>query len=752
MAIYSSRIIKNDFNKTVDKNELEDNEQISDSIEDYEDDTGIHIIDKEDSLDELEDENDKWQSMTYYQRKMSDEKSLELFGKTNKERYEDNKSALLKIKESFNDDATLSNIEIAKNYSNDSGTLIMYPTETYEDLNNLWNDWNLMVYNQRYESDERCREIFGCTNKELYNKCKSEFLKNDDKEDLNINTYKDITQSTMDTKKILDESTKYDLGKMYLEKSKTVYDNIYEDLIVKNQMQYILNKIDSEEALSIDLINDLPYFTPEEMEDMGVFSNNNYYGEYSDNKYINDKMTTASWFDEYKLISKGIIPENSINMIKDWMFKLKKLYSDFDQIKESNIKSKINSRKQSILELGWNPEINFNPYTRKMSSEKLKSSIREMYNKNKIYDISNIEYSINEASNENNDKFPIYVVLSFTNSTFGKGIQKFTNGIYSHASISLDSKLDKMYSYNLDLKGGGFKVENLKNYIKKEKNTIICVYAIFVDKLKYSKIKYKLDYYISNINNTKYSILNIFGILMNKPMVIDNDMVCSQFVDSIFKFINIDISGKNSSLVTPNDIYLNSKNNLYKIYEDRADKYKYRDIDNKVKGFLSNNVHKKINEESYIYENYIKPYETLLEVKDIPVQFDKDGNMFIKNIKNIDFESEYSKSHKLLLSYEKNNNLEGIKYELSKLWFMNILLEKKIYNSKESDKNKYHKVRARILNDFSKYLKLINSLDNNFNFTEYYENTPFSDSVYKVNKHTLKYSVDLAKDISKLFI
>ena len=101
----------------------------------------------------------------------------------------------------------------------------------------------------------------------------------------------------------------------------------------------------------------------------------------------------------------------------------------------------------------------------------------------------------------------------------------------------------------------------------------------------------------------------------------------------------------------------------------------------------------------------------------------------------------------MLVSYEKTNNIEGMKYELCKLWFMNTLLEKKIYNNKKDDKTKYHKARAKILNDFNYYLKYICKHDKDFNFTEYYNNTPFSDAATKIDKHTLKYGVRLIKSI-----
>ncbi|MCK9198935.1 MAG: hypothetical protein M0P49_04965, partial [Bacilli bacterium] len=58
-----------------------------------------------------------------------------------------------------------------------------------------------------------------------------------------------------------------------------------------------------------------------------------------------------------------------------------------------------------------------------------------------------------------------------------------------------------------------------------------------------------------------------------------------------------------------------------------------------------------------------------------------------------------------------------------------------------------HKARAKILNDFNKYLKVVLKDDVEFNFTEYYNDSPFSDATTKINASTLKYSGDLIKSI-----
>jgi protein tyrosine phosphatase len=95
----------------------------------------------------------------------------------------------------------------------------------------------------------------------------------------------------------------------------------------------------------------------------------------------------------------------------------------------------------------------------------------------------------------------------------------------------------------------------------------------------------------------------------------------------------------------------------------------------------------------------------------------------------------------LLKQYEEANNIDGIKYELAKLWYMNTLLEDKIKNSKGSEKQEYTKTRTRILNDFNKYLKIVLKEDKKFNFNRYYKNTPYGDDRVRIRNSTLKYGL-----------
>ena len=142
------------------------------------------------------------------------------------------------------------------------------------------------------------------------------------------------------------------------------------------------------------------------------------------------------------------------------------------------------------------------------------------------------------------------------------------------------------------------------------------------------------------------------------------------------------------------------------------------------------------------------------EAKEFPVQFDKEGNLLLKNVKKLDYGAEYSKSHKLLRQYEKYNNLEGMKYELSKLWMMLCLIEEKIHdkNVKEAKIDELHKHKASITNDFKHFLDKVMEIDPEFNFGAYYDDSPFSSATIKVNYTTMAFVADIAKKFVRSLI
>ena len=136
------------------------------------------------------------------------------------------------------------------------------------------------------------------------------------------------------------------------------------------------------------------------------------------------------------------------------------------------------------------------------------------------------------------------------------------------------------------------------------------------------------------------------------------------------------------------------------------------------------------------------------EAREFPVEFNKNGDLILR-VKNVDYEEEYQKAHKLLKEYDSRNNIDGMKYEVARLWYINNNLEAKIYSSKKDSRSKEVRLRSRVLSDFNKYLSIILREEKNFNFTEYFERSPYSDKAIKIHSSTLDYTIDYIKKLLK---
>ena len=256
-----------------------------------------------------------------------------------------------------------------------------------------------------------------------------------------------------------------------------------------------------------------------------------------------------------------------------------------------------------------------------------------------------------------------------------------------------------------------------------------------------------------------------------------------------FKKINMFISDKPSGLVTPKDIYTSKSKYIYKIYEDNITKYNNKKVDNLIGKLINSNAResKDIISESVliesvsdeitldkllvldknikylsednktIYNLHLKEKINIYyynEVTSPIVKFDNEGNLIMRSLKKINFESEYNKSHKLLNIYKKEGDIEAIKYEISRLWYINSLIEAKIYvNSSDKKENiELKNTRARILNDFNTFLKIVVAKEKDFNFDKYYNDTPFSNNAIIIDKNSIKYGTKMVKDIIKTLL
>lgn len=692
-------------------------------IERYEDDSMINMVkDNIDSVSDLKAEYDRYLDQSFKKRRNADDMSLMISGETNPERFERQMNELLKENAEEEEPNKLKDedrIENAKQWCIDSNIQMVYPTDELDKQYQLYLD---QEKDSRRRADWKCMELFGMNNIDLYNELKKA-EENDDKEyaqDIdNYNLTRLYTGSvTSDTNSVSTSDEPITETVMRKRRDRKILERIHENLNRTYKWEFIY----------------APYFSPKEIFELE--------GCYSDD--VEDKANEI--FVEYVNYYNGY--NNNFNII-EWKEYLSELSMKLEYC--DNIEDK-NRYKQSMLKLGWNPEIQLNTTNMSKAKNRLENIINESYKNVLFLDLTSLStdntgFDVVQEAQKRNIK-AIHVVLVRGDSFFSDIIASYTHGEFSHSAICLDNDFDRLYSFNAmheSNPAGGMSLESIKDYPKENR---LAVFTFFVSEEDYVRISDLVQDMLTNIKNTSYSYLNALTMpFKNINLNRDESLICSQFVDKLLKLARIDITKIDSSKVTPSYLYdVSIKNSkVYKIFDDVVKKFDFKKatsmvnrLSRKAKPVVENVIDK-------IQAQY--EYATISEARKLPIEFNNDGDVLLTN-PFVDFDAEYFNSHKLLKQYEKTNNINGMKYELARLYYMNYVLEKRIYNSKFSNKKEsYTKTRARVLNDFNKYLAIVLSKEKNFNFSKYYEDSPFYAHTVEVKGSTLKGMTNLIKSI-----
>lgn len=579
-------------------------------------DTGKFIVYPVDSLEVLENLWIYYNSMPLKHRRESDWKCIELFGISNQQMYDWLKHNFLgddindlELPEDYTPDViseeaidsndqvdysrlsyTLADVEDAILWTKNNNMAMIYPTKSLEDLEKLWDEYNAMLLKHRRVSDWESEKIFGITNLKHYIYLKNKFLQSDiekpSMEEVDSCTSNEFVEDhfrfleSYAVNNLIGKESNNKIAKVlfesYFHDNRWYYQNNLE-----NTISNILAKEELVSRVDMDFLpsSDLPYYTPEEMIDMGVFCHapaDNYFGVEADNMELADDIATRTWFEEYRYHFNGIDTPNREKMYKARVKKLTELTMQLRLLEARKASEKaILAKKQSILELGWNPEIEFNPKNR--------VAVNELYkhrNNSKIstqfVNMNGVEV-LDEADVTVMDKptlKPVYIILTEGKSLFSAAIKKVTDSAYSHASISFDLDLHDMYSYDIDIpKQSGFRKWDIEEIDKDKK---IAIFAIFLKEEDYNKLKENIEWFKDHAKETAYSFRNIFSFIFNiEPDKNDMRMFCSQFVDRLLKLIGVDITGLKSNKVSPAEFkkISTTNNKIYTFYEGLKDKY-----------------------------------------------------------------------------------------------------------------------------------------------------------------------------------
>lgn len=143
----------------------------------------------------------------------------------------------------------------------------------------------------------------------------------------------------------------------------------------------------------------------------------------------------------------------------------------------------------------------------------------------------------------------IYIILSNTGSPASEIISTFTQKQYNHASLSFDSELKTVISYN----GGervyppGLNYEMIDFFNKKEDASIL-VYKLSCTKEQKTKIFEKVKEI--NRDGSAYNLMGLVLKYSHKP----NIMFCSQFVHKMLTYGGVSYFDKSDGEVKPTDL------------------------------------------------------------------------------------------------------------------------------------------------------------------------------------------------------
>lgn len=548
----------------------------------------FNVIEPTLDLDSLEKEMEKYARLPYKFKLRSDEECIKKYGVTNNKLYNILKSNILNpnsneiegiLREAgfeFTDDDNYvdidDSIEYAKELNNDANVALIYPRiRDIELLNTLYTKYMLLPDKYKRFSNSYSIYLFGYNVPNMYeiNKSRIEINNIEDKNlsDPNKNILKE--NNTLEPVLNLIEysickNDKNTLNEILINSEDCP---LVEKTIIKEEIKKAIDIIDEYSTQSFEEFNMVPWFTPDEE-----------YGKNLSN--FEDKDYSSKLVEASRMYKYNNTEEN----------------------------------KNKLLELGWNPSVELTKESIEYAKKRQSDYIKE--HTCKIIDVSKISTSESIIESSNNmkmlykklDLYPVYIVLSFTNTKFGKIIRFLKKSTYTHAGISLDSDLKEILTFKYNSNFNGFSFEDLKTYTDTYDDALIEVLCLFVDKTTLDKLKMSIKYYIENKDKTKYGFKNLFYILFNKKKKVtdyDLQLVCSQFVDHILKLCGIDIIKKPNNLVIPQDYATIAVQHprVYKLYEGLAKLYNEKKIENIIE-ILYNNYSdiKYVNESGYEYD------------------------------------------------------------------------------------------------------------------------------------------------------
>ena len=160
-----------------------------------------------------------------------------------------------------------------------------------------------------------------------------------------------------------------------------------------------------------------------------------------------------------------------------------------------------------------------------------------------------------KAMKDDTKYYPVFIFLSYTGTNMAKVIKAFTHDPYAHSSLSFDTELDHMISFNKD----GMVDENIFESIYKKKadkvRYSLYVYMANVD--EYEAMRNFVDELLGKRSKLKYNILGLTNFIFGRGSEREDKFFCSEFVASVISAGNDKIFNRRPYMTSP---YMLAKN------------------------------------------------------------------------------------------------------------------------------------------------------------------------------------------------
>ena len=482
--------------------------------------------------------------------------------------------------------------------------IITNDSNTAEDLEYQLYKFRSMSDEKKRKADDYSIQIYGKKNEERYNDMIGELLARDV-----ISDYDDIMgASDIEYRPYMKEvvmkegfhpNNPYSIISIYecareqiknpttsIQEAIMIADNVLSvspDTVVESMIRgYLLEELDKKvsDNEDLDYLGYMtPYFLPQEMQNIGVFSMDK-------NKYFNNNLAKPTeWFANYQARCIGLKPDKPVSGM-DW-------YNKVSDLMEKELTPEI---KQEVLELGWNPNVPISKENLVLSGKRTNQIIKDNMGYNFI-DISEMTnntilekgYDIDADPNRGifvifthaDDKPEVPRVLLSLDYTL-KNMYPMNNGLFTASPISITDLGDTDISvYLLRLNDKMMqKVNDMYNYFK----------------------KYGFDY------RFKYSFIHAICTAIKKvnPTIANEQLFCTYLINMVLAVASSTYQNPANIMIAPTIANMrdnpSDKDSVYIIYRGSSLKYNETQVTN----LIDNDSYIELNDEIESYRNYVQ--------------------------------------------------------------------------------------------------------------------------------------------------